>query len=49
MDELKVPDDIRQTLLKGLVFLNRHDYGERVNKAWKWVEDHSGNVEEMGN
>ena len=46
-DEL-IPDNISTTLLRALVWCGPQITEEQCNTAWAWVEEHTGQREEMG-
>lgn len=44
----EIPEDIGFILLRALTWCGNQITDEQRERAWKWVEDHRGNVEEMG-
>lgn len=47
-DKTLIPDDVSLTLLRAMVWCGGQITEEQRNIAWKWVEDHTAQREEMG-
>ena len=43
-----IPDDISKTLLRAIVWCGYQITYEQREEAWKWIEDHTAQREEMG-
>ena len=46
--KLMIPNDISKTLLRAIVWCDYRITYDQREEAWKWIQDHKAQREEMG-